>query len=250
MNVEFIDVPRDFKISCELIGVKVPDFLQLIVDHFCFVHIHMHDQSEYDMATKAFLAASYRLGKKEIKPAEHLSTSQRDDFIRLFRQLLKIVMNRNYSFSERRKKGKVRVSKLFSTYSKGLKVKEVIYFDEETKIQLSKDFLMFTLFHQCSPIELINSMIKKVSYAEFAARYDLKEEEHNPAISFFIRVMDGYGGIQNRAYLESHAFKEFFLWDVQEFRTRYFFYRKLEDRIDVYRERLEENYEQINKNLF
>lgn len=250
VETEFIDVPRDFKVSCELIGVGVPDFLQLIVNHFSYAHIHMHDPSEYDMATKAFLEADRSLGEKEIIPATHLSENETERIVKLVRQVLKTSTNRNYSFPARRNKVKVLVGKMLPIYAKGQNVKRVVYYDEETKMTLNNDFLMMSLIRQRSPIELLNAMMKRVSYAEFAARYDLKHEEYNPAVSFFIRVMDGYGDIRDRAYLNSHPFKEFFLWGVQEFRTRYFFYRNLEDRIDVYRERLEEIYEQIQKPYF
>lgn len=250
VETEFIDVPRDCKISCELVGIAVPDFLQLIVNHFSYAHIHMHDTSEYDMATKAFLGADRLLGEKDVIPATHLSENEKERIVKLFRQVLKTSTNRNYSFPARRNKVKVLVGKMFPIYAKGQHVKRVVYYDEETKITLNNDFLMMSLIFQRSSTELLNAMMKRVSYAEFAARHDLKQEEHNPAISFFIRVMDGYGDIQDRAYLNSRPFKEFFLWDLQEFRTRYFFYRNLENRIDVYRERLEEIYEQIQKPYF
>src|SRR3546814_13344247 len=99
---------------------------------------------------------------------------------------------------------------MFPIDAKGQNVKRVVYYDEETKITLNNDFLMMSLIFQRSPTELLNAMTKRVSYAEFAARHDLKQEEHNPAISFFIRVMDGYGDIQDCAYLNSRPFKEFF----------------------------------------
>ena len=250
VETEFIDVPRDFKVSCELIGVAPPDFLRLIVSRFSYAHIHMHDTSEHDMATKAFLEAERSLEEKEIVPATHLSENEIERSMKLFRQVLKTATNRNYSFPARRNKVKVLTGKMLPLFTKGQNVKRVIYYDEETRITLNSDFLMLSAIHQRSPFELLNAMMRRVSYADFAARYDLKQEEYNPAMSFFMRVMDGYGDIQDRDYLNSHPFKEFFLWDVQEFRTRYFFYRDLEDRIDVYRERLEEIYEQIQKPYF
>lgn len=250
VETEFIDVPRDFKVSCELIGVGVPDFLQLIVNQFSYAHIHMHDTSEYDMATKALLEADRSLGEKEIIPATHLSENEKERIVKLVRQVLKTSINRNYSFPARRNKVKVLVGKMLPIYAKGLHVKRVVYYDEETKITLNNDFLMMSLIHQRSPIELLNAMMTQVSYGEFLARYHLKQEERNPSLSFFMRVMDGYGDIQDKAYLNSYPFKEFFLWDVQEFRARYFFYRNLEDRIDLYRERLEEIYQQIQKPYF
>ena len=246
MNIEtaHLDVPRDFEVACGLFGIPVPGFLQLIVDHCCFIHAHMGDTSEFDMATKAFLEADRQLGEKEIKPATHLSESQRERFIRLLRQMVGTATNRNYSKSTRRKKGKVLAEKLFDTFSAGLEIKDVVYYDEETKIQLSKDFLLMTLLHQRTPIELLNAIMKRISYAELGARVHLKQEDYNPAMVFFTRVMEGYGGIRDETYLESEAFK-IFLMDLQEFRARYFFYRNLEDRIYMYRERLEENYQRI-----
>ncbi|WP_353125330.1 hypothetical protein [Parapedobacter pyrenivorans] len=252
INVEtaFVDVPRDFKVSCELVGTAVPDFLQLIINHFSYAHIHVHDTSEFDMATKAFLEADRSLGEKEIKRAKHLSTEQQERFLKLIRQVLKTTVNRNYSFPARRNKVKVLADKLLQIYAKGLAVKRIIYYDEETKITLNNEFLLMSLIYHRTPTDLLNAVMKRVSYAEFAARYDLKQEEHNPAMSFFIRVMDGYGDIQDRVYLNSRPFKEFFLWDLQEFRTRYFFYRNLEDRIYLYRERLEEISQQIQQPYF
>ncbi len=241
MKVEtaFIDVPRDCKISCELIGIAVPDFLQLMVNHFSYAHLHMHDTSEYDMVTKAFLEAERSLGEKEIKPAKHLSANQKERFLKLFRQILKTSTNRNYSFPARRNKVKVLAGKLLQNYEKGLDVKRVIYYDEETRINLSGEFLCMSVFFQRTPTELLNAMMRRISYAEFYARYHLNQEASNPAMAFFLRVMDGYGDIQDQEYLGSQSFKEYFLWDIQEFRTRYLFYRNVEDRVDMYRERLE-----------
>ncbi|WP_262249532.1 hypothetical protein [Parapedobacter soli] len=250
VETEFIDVPRDCKISCELVGMAVPDFLQLMVDHFSYAHMHMHNISEFDMATKAFLGANRLLGEKEIEPAKHLSTGQKERFLKLFRQVLKTSTNRNYSFPTRRNKVKVLAGELLQIYEKGLDVKGVIYYDEETRINLSEEFLCMSLFFQRTPTELLNAVMLRISYAEFYARYHLKQEEHNPAMAFFLRVMDGYGNIQNQEYLSSQSFKEYFLWDIQEFRTRYLFYRNLDDRIDAYRERLEEIYQQIQKPYF
>lgn len=249
IETEYLDVPRDCLVSCKLFGITVPDFLQFIIQHFCYIHIHVHDRSEYDMATKAFLEAEKQLEKKEIVPMTHLSTTQRDNFLRILKQLLKMATNRNYSVSVRRNKGKVLVNKMFSLLSTGLELKDFIYYNEDIKIRLGRDFLLMTLINQFSPIELLNAMMKNISYATLAARQHLKEEIFNPAGSFFVRVMDSYGNLQDTKYLNSRAFKEF-LWDVQEFRPRYFFYRNLEDRIEVYRERLEENFQQIDKPFF
>lgn len=252
MKVEtaFIDVPRDCKISCELLGIAVPDFLQLIINHFSYAHMHMHDNSEFDMATKAFLEAKWLLGEKKIKPATHLSASQKEHFLKVFRQIIKTSTNRNYSFRTRRSKVKVLASKLLQIYAKGIDVNGVIYYDEETKITLSNEFLFMSLIHHRTPAELLNAVMQRISYADFYARYHLKQEEHNPAMSFFLRVMDGYGDIQDQDHLNSLPFKEYFLWDIQEFRTRYLFYRNLEDRIDEYRERFEEIHQQIQKPYF
>jgi hypothetical protein len=249
IETEHLDVPRDCLVSCKLFGITVPDFLRFIIQHFCYTHIHLHDRSEYDMATKAFLEAEKQLGEKEIVPITHLSAIHRDNFLRILKQFLKMTTNRNYSISARRDKGKILVKKMFSLFSNGLVVKDVVYYSEDIKIQLNRDFLLMTLINQRSPIELLNAMMRNISYAELAARQHLKEDIFNPAGSFFVRVMDGYGNLQDTKYLNSRAFKEF-LWDVQEFRTRYFFYRNLEDRIEVYRERLEENFQRIDKPFF
>lgn len=160
MKVEtaFIDVSRDCKISCKLIGIAVPDFLQLMVNHFSYAHMHMYDTSEYDMVTKAFLEAERSLGEKEIKPAKHLSTDQKERFLKLFRQMLKTSTNRNYSFPARRNKVKVLAGKLLENYTKGLEVKTVIYYDEETKINLSGEFLCMSLLE-----DLFNHKVDVVS---------------------------------------------------------------------------------------
>lgn len=250
VETEFIDVPKDFQISCELIGVAVPDFLQLMVNHFSYAHIHMHDMSEYDMATKAFLEADRSLGEKKIIFEKHFSENEKECILKLTRQVLKTTMNRNYSVSVRRNKVKALVDKILPVYEKGRNVKRVIYYNEETKITLNNDFLLMSLIHRRTPIELLNAMMKRISYAELLARHHLNKEAHNPAAFFFFHVLDGYGEIQDRAYIDSRPFKEFFLWDVQEFQARYFFYRNLKDRIDVYRERLDEIYQQINKPYF
>src|SRR5690606_41010138 len=49
-----LEIPRDFQIACEGFGIMVPDFMQLLVDHFSYAYVFISDDSVNELATQAF----------------------------------------------------------------------------------------------------------------------------------------------------------------------------------------------------
>lgn len=245
IEMEYLDVPRDFRIACESFGIVVPDFLQLIIRHCAFIHLFMHDDSEYDMATKAFVhAEKYLEGQPGVMTNYSLSKYS-DEVVSLLKKLMKLVVNRSYSAKRKRDKAIKITDKLFNISSRELDVKSYVYYDEETKITFSRNFMLMTLIHQYPPIALLNALMQCVSLADLYARMHLGKEVPNPALAFYLSVQNGYGGLVDRRHINTLGFKDFFM-DLQEFKTRYFIFQRLEQRIEVYRDRFEENFQKIN----
>lgn len=245
---EFIDVPRDFRTACESFGIMVPSFLQLMIRRVSFIHLFTEDDSEQSLATRAFAAAADVLKEQQELQMNYSLANQATTSIPLLQKLMKLATNRNYSGRLKRERSAKLVEKLFVIARQAMDFKPYIFYDEETKITLTKDFMMLALINQYQPILLINAMMRGVSLADLHARVHLGTTEYNPALGFYLRVQHGYGELVDRQHINTPGFKNF-MADLQEFEMRFFPVRDLTQRTELYRARLEENFQQMN-NVF
>lgn len=241
----FINVPRDFQIACEAFGIWVPDFLQLIVRRVAFIHLFTDDNSEYDLATKSFAFATDLLkDQPELRVGHSLARQSRESLPHL-QKLMKLTGNRSYSGRIKREKAAKLVEKLFGIASREIAFEPYIYYDEDTKITLTKDFLLMATINQYPPTVLLNAIMQCVSLADLYARIHLDRIVHNPVLGFYLRVQNGFGKLTDVQHINTPGFKNF-MSDLQEFEIRYFTFRQLDQRREAYRSRIEENFQQIN----
>lgn len=209
IETEFLDVPRDFRIACEAFGIMVPDFLQLIVRRVAFIHLFTDDDSEYDLATKSFVVAADSLSDQpEVRTNRSLKSQARES-LPLLQKLMKLAGSRSYSGRMKREKAVKLVAKLFDIVRREIPFKSHIYYDEETKITLSKDFLLMSVINQHPPMVLLNAMMRCVSLADLYARVHLEEVVFNPALGFYLRVQHGYSKLVDERHINTLGFKNF-----------------------------------------
>lgn len=246
INKEVLEVPMDFRIACEAFGIQVADFLQLFIDHFAIVNLFAEEDSVYNLASRGFAEAESVLEHIGGYKTNHLHADTASQSFPLFKQLVKLALNRNYSWNMKRNRSKKTVDKLFLILSKNIEIKPTLYLDEDTPIRLSREFRLWSIIHNFPPIPVLNALMQKVSLADFYARNHLDEIEYNPVLGLYLRVQNGYGNLVHAEHLNGLGFKNF-LCDLQEFKMRYFLFYRLSDRIEMYRDRFLENYNEMNK---
>lgn len=246
INKDVLEVPMDFRIACESFGIQVVDFLQLLIDHFAFVNLLAEEDSVYNLVGRSFADAEETLEKIGGYKTDFSQSDNADQSFPLFKQLLKLAMNRNYSWNTKRSRSKKIVDKLFLVMGKSIKVQSKVYLDEDTAIVLSRDFRIWSTIHNCPVIPVLNAMMQRVSLADLYARQHLDEIEYNPTLGMYLRIQQGYGDLVNADHLNGLGFKDF-LCDLQEFEMRYFLFHRLADRVEMYREQFLENYNEMNK---
>ncbi|MDR2274261.1 MAG: hypothetical protein LBF27_25355 [Sphingobacterium sp.] len=232
-------VPRNFKLICELYGIAVPAFIQLFLDHYSFIDQNFTDNSSYNLVTRGirFIDNIFKLGTDPL-PTK-LDKGEKERGAKLMQRQVKLAINRNYSTTERRNKGRVITGEMYDILSKGRKMKDIIYLDENNYFKLNKDLLLTCILNNTHPSHYINGMMKLVSIPDCLAQAHLNLGEYNPILGFVIRVHDGYGDIVDMEYRNTSRFKKFIM-EIQELNKRYFFYRKLEKRVVVYQEWLDD----------
>ncbi len=246
INKEVLEVPMDFRIACEAFGIEVADFLQLLIDHFAFVNLFAEEDSVYNLVARGFAEVDNVLGNIEGYKTDYSHVDNADQSFPLFKQLFKLAVNRNYSWNMKRNRARKTVDKLFLILNKNVKMKPTVYLDENTPIRLSRDFRIWSIIHNCPAIPVLNAMMQRVSLADLYARNHLDEIEYNPILGMYLRVQSGYGNLVDAEHINRLGFKDF-LCDLQEFKMRYFLFYRLPDRIEIYRERFLENYNEMNK---
>lgn len=232
-------VPRNFKLICELFGIAVPAFIQLFLDHYSFMDQNFVDNSSYNLATRGihFIDDKFKLGTDPL--SIKLDQREKERGVKLIQRQVKLGLNRNYSTTERRNRGRVITGQIYDILSKGRKMKDIIYLDENTCFKLNKDLLLTCILNNTHPSHYINGMMQLVSIPDCLAQAHLKESEYNPILGFVIRTHDGYGNIVDMEYRNTARFKNFIM-EIQELNKRYFFYRRLEKRVAVYQEWLDD----------
>ncbi|MDM1295027.1 hypothetical protein HX021_12115 [Sphingobacterium sp. N143] len=240
-------VPRNFRLICELFGVPVAAFIQLFLDHYSFMDLHLKDNSSYNLATRGISFVNH-LVKTEKTPSLMLDKSERDLGVKLTQRQVKIAVNRNYSIAERRNKGRVITGQLYDLFAKKVMLKDTLYLDENTCFKLSKDLLLTCILNNIHPARCINTLMEQVSIPNYLATMHLDRGTYNPILGFILRVQDGYGNIIDWEYRHTAAFQQFIM-ELQELNKRYFFYRSLDRRIAIYHTWLDDFLENRNKDL-
>lgn len=246
INKDVLEVPIDFRIACESFGIQVADFLQLLINHFAFVNVFAEEDSVYNIVAKSFVEADKTLEKIGGYKTSYSHSDSADQSFPLFKQLVKLAMNRNYSWNTRRSRSKKIVDKLFLITNENINVKPKVYLDEDTPIRLSRNFRLWTIIHNAPPIPVLNTIMQSVSLADLYARSHLDKIEYNPVLGVYSRVQNGYGDLRSKDHLNSEGFM-IFLEDLQEFKMRYFLYHRLLDRVEIYRDRFLETYNEMIK---
>lgn len=239
INTSAIEVPESFRLACELFGITVPDFIQLFVDHYSFIDNFFHDNSSYDLATKSFPYVMENKEKAIQKDKLKLEKSQLGQLQKLMQRIIKVSINRSYTYAQRRNRGRVLANSIFDILSKDKDVKTVIYMDEETKINLNKDILVNSIFSEVSVVEFLNRVMRCVTLPDHLARMHLDKGIFNPVVAFYMQVYDGYGKIVDEGY-RSSVWAKNFIMDIQELDKRFFFMRKIEQRILLYEDWLDD----------
>ncbi|MGJ1227667.1 hypothetical protein ACR78H_19140 [Sphingobacterium siyangense] len=228
-----LEVPRNFRLICELFGIAVPAFIQLFLDHYSFIDQNFKDNSSYNIATRAIRFINDKIPKDHNRLKIELKDNDRDVGIRLLRRQVKLAVNRNYSTGERRNRGRIITAQLYDLFAKKVMLKDRIYLDENIYFKLSKDFLLTCIMNSVHPSHYINTMMLQASTPDFLAAMHLDKATYNPVLGFIHRVHDGYGGLIDWEYRNTSFFKRFVM-DLQELNKRYFFYRDLDQRVALY----------------
>lgn len=228
-----LEVPRNFRLICELFGIAAPAFIQLFLDHYSFIDQNFTDKSSYNIATRAVRYINDKIPKGDNPLKIKFEKNEKEMVVKLLRRQVKLAINRNYSTGERRNKGRKITAQLYDLFATKVRLKDRIYLNENISFKLSKDFMLTCLINGVHPSHYINTMMQQVSTAEFLAAMHLDKATYNPVLGLIHRVHDGYGNLIDWEYRHTPFFKRFIM-DLQELNKRYFFYRDLDKRIALY----------------
>lgn len=245
---EPIVIPTSFRYACELFGICVQDFLQLYVNHFSYIDQNFHDNSVYNLVTKSFDYIRHEDEGQNQPLSIELNEIDRARGVKLIQRQIKLSINRNYSYAQRRSKGRLLTHQLYEIFSKGSELQEVVYLDEETTITLNKDLMFKSMLTGISATQFLNRIMKCVAIPEHLARMHLNKAVYNPVLGVYMRVYDGYGSICDQEYQKSPKCR-LLIMEIQELDKRYFFCRDLQQRTIFYQEWLD-NYVKIDHSIY
>lgn len=231
-NNNLIDIPLEFKIACTVHNLDVVEVLQSFVSHVSYYLIFSHDFIKgYRDATNAIAEfnnthrADHDISSSIINNREYCHKRMKEIFgLTVLRQ----------PPAKKRLKSEPLVKKLL----KGIaisKTTDKIYLDEESVIHLNADFRILCELFSVYPKEYLEYFMSKISLADHSARGGLMLYVENPSLAFFLRMTEGIEKprMTRRQLTETDIN---FIDRIQELNVELFIYRRLEQRIEIFRE--------------
>jgi len=213
-NPNLLTVPLEFKVACFTYKISLQEALQIFINYCTLYHTLKPGYNRlYDEAQETIFRYL------EIKrPGTQPVVDQENEIQGCLLAILEDVVENGANASYAKKQVAKQVNRLIKStpgtyYPKSRK----IYLDEETPLELSKDFCAMCAMYECHPAEILDYYMSKISIAEMDTRHDLKIEEDNCSMFFFMATTYNYL-LQHKELLKLTDEEDQFQQEAEEYR--------------------------------
>lgn len=130
----------------------------------------------------------------------------------------------------KRKKSMSYVNAIFNMMERLYAPNDVLYLDELTTLQLSKNFCVICELHSFTPKEYLEYFMSRISMADLHARKAMKLPEHNLTMDLFKKIVDGFAS-KSTQVIDLTDLEIDFYQRMEELRLELYNIRSLSERI-------------------
>ena len=189
-NTSLISIPVEFSVACMIYKITVKQALQLFIDH-----ITLYD-SFSETYSKGFTEASGTittfLQTKEKKPGLGKAFQNCRDLAAPCLALIIRLSKSTIKTSVKRKRAIPYVNDLFKLAERIYTPSKTLHLDENSAIELSKDFCILCELYNTEPKEFLENFMGRISLADAHARQGLNQQIPDFALDFFMLIASGF----------------------------------------------------------
>jgi len=213
-NPNLVTVPLEFKVACSLYKISLQEAVQTFIN-YCTIYQALNP-SYIRLYSEALETIFRYLDQK--RPGTNAVVDQGHEIQGCLLAILEDVVENGANERVAKKEIAKHVNKLIKStpgnyYPKSRK----LYLDEETPLELTKDFCAMCELYECHPAEILEYYMSMISLADLDARRDLRIKEDNCSMYFFMTTLYNYLK-QHQELLKMNVEEDAFMQELEEYR--------------------------------
>jgi len=243
-NPNLITVPLEFKIACSIYKIAIQEALQIFIN-YCTLYDTF--KPTYSRLYSEALETIFRYLDMK-RPGTAVIADHGNEIQSCLLAILEDVVESGLNESLAKKEVAKQVNKLMkSTSGTYFPKSRKLYLDEETHLNLTKDFCAMCELYECHPAEILDYYMSMISVADMEARGDLKMREDNCSMFFFMHTVFKYL-LKNKHLLTLTKEEEEFAQEAHEFRLHLYSIKNFPRRRALLKKFYQDHYFSINPN--
>ena len=190
-DAKLIVIPLEFKIACTIYKLDIQEVLQIFINHVTLYDAICPFYNEgFSEATRPIniYVRSKRRKVNESKALLHCNDLAVDSI----KGIVELAKKKTGQCRVKRKKSLFYVDSLHQIMKRTYVPSDTIYLDENTPLQLTKDFSVLCELHNRYPKEYLEHFMSMVSLADFHARMGLNIPQTNLLMVLFMKIANGF----------------------------------------------------------
>jgi hypothetical protein len=243
-DAKLIVIPLEFKIACTIYKLDIQEVLQIFINHVTLYDAICPFYNEgFSEATRPIniYIRSKRRKVKESKALLHCN----DLAVDCIKGIVELAKKKTGQCQVKRKKSLFYVDSLHQIMKRTYVPSDTTYLDENTPLQLTKDFSVLCELHDRYPKEYLEHFMNMVSLADFHARMGLNMPQTNLLMVLFMKIANGFDR-DSSEILQLTDMELDFYERMEELRLEIYNIRDLAERTAILKEFYLSHYQQIN----
>jgi hypothetical protein len=241
---QIIDIPLEFKVACTVFKLDIQNVLQLFVDHTS-VYDSLTDAYSRGFSEATRTISNYARSKVKRHKTSIAFLKCKEIAITSISAIVKQVKNPKGEAIAKRKACTFYVNALYQVMERIHTPSKIIYLDENSPINLTKDFCVLCELHNCYPKEYLEYFMSKISIAEAQASVSLNIKEQNFTYDFFLDIAKGFGRNASDVVELTDMETEFYE-QMEKMRLEIYNIRDLKERTEILRDFYLSHYLRMN----
>jgi len=241
-----ITVPLEFKVACTLNRITIQEALQIFIN-YCTLYNALN--SRYNQYFDEANETIFRYLDTK-RPGTKVIIRDEDEVQQRILAIVEEAVDCGYDFILGQKRCTKHVNRLFTLLGrKFYPGSRTLYLDEETPLQLTKDFCVICELYGCQPSEYLEYYMSMISMADAEVRKDMMLKNHNCSMYFFMNT--------TLIFMEDHHERltitrevADFLQEAEEFRLYLYTIRNFQQRKAMLQKFYQDYYQSINSKQF
>lgn len=230
-----LDFPEDFRAACLIHQLAHEEILQHFIDSVSFCAPFLPTNQEFKTIASAVVNHYVDTLDESVFP-DH-TTANTELALQFLREIVIITQVAGFRKNDKERACNDVIDRWYRAFDRKIITSDHLQFDE-ISLKLSRDFILYCEVSQVRPEAILQHFVNHISLPKaWALIASQPEDEGNPAMGFFLKVIAGKTGIyKDQSVLMYSAVQFGYIEKLQELDLRLYFNRNVPEREQLYRD--------------